>query len=115
MADSRQYLDFDEWLVLASKDPDGFEAKRRMVLDAVIAQAPEERRQRLKGLQWRVDQVRGRSPNPLAACVSLSEMMWESFAGENGLVDALRGENNTARKSKGCRRSEVIPIRKDHH
>lgn len=114
MADSRPPLDFDEWLTLASKDPAGFEAKRRKVLDAVIAQAPEERRQRLKGLQWRVDQLRGRSPTPLAACILLSEMMWESFAGENGLVEALRGECSPDRKPRD-RHSAVIPMRKDRH
>lgn len=111
MADLRQHLDFDEWRVLASSDPDEFEAKRRKVLDAVIARAPEKRRKRLKGLQWRVDQVRGRSSTPLAACISLSDMMWESLAGTNGLLDALRGEHSQA--NKGGRRSAVIQMRKD--
>lgn len=110
MADSTPHLDFDEWRVLASRDPAGFEAKRRLLLDEVIARAPEKRRQRLRGLQWRVDQVRGRSPTPLVACIRLSDMMWESFAGENGLVDALRGRSLPANKPRGERRSVVIPI-----
>jgi hypothetical protein len=113
MADSREYLDFDEWRMLASRDPDGFEAKRRKVLESVIAQAPENRRQRLRALQWRVDQVRVRSSTPLAACISLSDMMWESFAGENGLLDALRGEPSPAPKTMGCKHAAVLQMRKN--
>ena len=113
MADSRQHLDFDEWRVLASRDPDEFEAARRKALDAVIARAPERRRQRLRGLQWRVDQVRGRSSSPMAACISLTDMMWESFAGENGLMDALHGQHALPRKPVKAKRSMVIPMPKD--
>ncbi len=113
MPDPRQPRDFDEWRLLASRDPEGFEAARRRVLDAVIAQAPEARRQRLKGLQWRVDRVRERSATPLAACISLSDMMWESFAGENGLLEALRGGQGCAPQKRPSHRSEVIPIRGD--
>jgi len=93
MAYPVQYLDFDEWRVLARSDPEAFEAMRRKVLQAVIDRAPEKRRQRLQGLQWRVDQVRRRCANPMAACISLSDMMWEAFAGDRGLVETLRGSS----------------------
>jgi hypothetical protein len=86
-----RHLDFDEWRHLANTNPEAFEAMRREVLQAAIERAPERRRQRLQALQWRVDQVRRRSSNPMAACISLSDMMWEAFAGDKGLLETLRG------------------------
>lgn len=113
MAHSRQPRDFDEWRLLAIRDPEGFEAARRRVLDEVIAQAPENRRHRLKGLQWRVDRVRERSATPLAACISLSGMMWESLAGDNGLLDALRGEQGVGHHDPQGPHATVIPLHKE--
>ncbi len=113
MAHSRQPRDFDEWRLLAISDPEGFEAARRKVLDEVIAQAPENRRHRLKGLQWRVDRVRERSTSPLAACISLSGMMWESLAGENGLLDVLRGEQGVGHHEPKSQHSTVIQLHKE--
>ncbi len=83
-------LDFDEGVYLARTDPDGFERRRRAVIDDFIDNAPERHRQRLRGLQWRIDMERRRAPNPMAACVRISQMMWESFAGEGGLADTLQ-------------------------
>jgi hypothetical protein len=116
MAYPIRHLDFDEWRTLASSDPEAFEAMRRKVLQAVIDRAPEKRRQRLQGLQWRVDQVRRRSSSPMAACISLSDMMWESFAGDKGLVEALRGtRQNTPHQAdnelQGAR-AEVVSMEK---
>lgn len=91
MTEKKQPRDFDEWRLLALRDPEGFEQTRRKVLEAVIAHAPERNRQRLEALQWRLDRLRERSATPLAACISLSDMMWESLAGENGLLEALQG------------------------
>ena len=114
MANSIQHLDFDEWRVLASRDPEKFEVERRKALDAAIARAPEKRRQRLRGLQWQVDQVRGLSPNPLAACISLSDMMWEALAGDKGLLKTLRGQGRPTPMSRDTRGPVVVSMRKDH-
>jgi len=111
-----QRLDFDEWRRLASTDPEAFEVMRREVLQAVIDQAPERRRPRLRGLQWRVDLVRQRSSSPMAACISLSDMMWEAFAGDKGLVDTLRGYRRPAppdpEKREAGAVAAVIPLTK---
>jgi len=88
-------LDFDEWRILAISDPEGFEARRRKVLQAAIERAPEKCQRRLQGLQWRIDIVRRHSASPMAACISLSDMMWESFAGNQGLVEILHGRYPT--------------------
>lgn len=113
MDEPGQPVNFDEWRSLARRDPEGFESARRRVLDALIAQAPEKRRRRLQAIQWRVDRVRERSANPLAACISLSDMMWESFAGENGLLDALRGGPGPAHHDSPDYQSPVVPLHKN--
>lgn len=116
MENSLRHLDIEQLRVLASSDPEGFEQRRRELIDAVIDRAPERRRKRLRGLQWRVDQVRSRSSNPLAACISLSDMMWEAFAGSNGLLETLRG-NSDARipQSRTGYPAKVVPLRKKPH
>ncbi|HHZ87979.1 MAG TPA: DUF3135 domain-containing protein [Chromatiaceae bacterium] len=86
---TRTGFDFDEWAKLAESDPKAFEKRREVLISATIDQAPEARRQRLRGLQWRVDQVRRRASTPLGACVQISEMLWDSVTGPDGLVNAL--------------------------
>ena len=90
-------LDFDAAMELARSDPEAFEQYRHDVIEALIARAPERNRQHLRRLQWRIDQVRARSSNPIAACVKLYRMMWESFAGEYGLIDTMCNAHNTPR------------------
>ncbi len=82
-------FDFDEWMQLAARDPDAFEAKRRRLLERTIAAAPEKHRPRLQGLLWRLDRRRERSPNPMAACLEAYREMWDSVYGPDGLRDCL--------------------------
>jgi hypothetical protein len=88
-------LDFDTAMELARTDPEAFEQYRRDVIEALIARAPERNRQHLRRLQWRIEQERKRASNPLSACVKLYRMMWESFAGECGLIDTLQNTRNS--------------------
>ena len=88
---SRGSIDFEQWRQLASQDPAMFEAKRSEMIENVINDASIRGQKRLRGLQWRIDQVRDHSANPLDACISLSNMMWESFASDEGLVGTLNG------------------------
>lgn len=78
-------IDFDSWAELARTDPDAFEARRLAAIDALIASAPEANRERLRCLQWRIDQERRLARTPMAACIRISRMMWRSVLGENGL------------------------------
>ena len=73
------HIDFEEWSKLAKRDPETFESLRTRMLDACIAQASKGRQQRLRCLQWRINQVRKTASNPMAACISISDMMWETF------------------------------------
>ena len=76
---TRERMCFDDWARLASRNPAAFEAQRARALEAAISRANSaERRQRLRRLQWRVDMMRARANTPLAACVQMYEMMWNT-------------------------------------
>lgn len=70
--------DFDEWMDLAKNNPDEFEAKRLRKIEAFLSKVPEEKLQRLRGLQWQIDQTRKLAHTPMASCIAISNMMWES-------------------------------------
>lgn len=95
-------VNFDEWSDLANRDPDSFEDRRRAMLNHFFDQIPEERQQRLRGLQFRIDMERRKAKTPLAACIRISNMMWDSVSGENGLVDTIRllNEDVEARRDR---------------
>jgi hypothetical protein len=80
---------FGDWVRLARTDPAAFESLRRGLIDNLIAEAPEERRTRLRCVQWRIDQERARAQTPLGACLRVSRMMWDSVLGGGGLVEQL--------------------------
>ncbi len=82
-------IDFDEWANLAKSDPEKFEVRRREIIEKAIASNPPERQHRLRCLQWKIDQIRDRSPTPLSACVKISNMMWDSLTGPGGLKESL--------------------------
>ncbi len=89
MFDENKKLDFDSAMRLAKDNPDAFEQYRREAIDGLIQRVPARSQERLRRLQWRIDQERNLSGNAMTACVRLYEMMWDSFAGERGLVGHL--------------------------
>ena len=80
-------MDFDAWSAMARNDPEAFESMRLAAIEAAIASAPAAKRERLRRLQWRIDQERRRARTPLAACMRISRMMWRSVLGPGGLQD----------------------------
>ena len=82
-------IDFDDWSGLAKSDPAAFELRRAQAIEELIARMPEHKQQRMRCLQWKIDQVRDRAGSPMAACIKLSEMMWDSLTGPGGLKEAL--------------------------
>ena len=72
--------DFDEWVNLAKNDPEEFEAKRLRKIETFFNSVPAERQQRLKGLQWQVDQARKLAHSPMASCIAISTMMLDSVS-----------------------------------
>jgi len=83
-------MGFDDWSRLARENPDAFEAARRAVIEEFLASTPAHSRKRLRGLQWRIDTIRTRSSNPMAACLDIYGMMWDKLAGENGMIETLQ-------------------------
>ena len=98
--------------VLAQNDPAGFEAERKKILEESICKAPEARRQRLRCLQWRIDRVRDRAKTPLAACIAISEMMWDSFYELHQLYQDLGMTKTQHRKTavKPLRSATILPF-----
>lgn len=84
-------LDFDTMTAIAKEDPVEFERLRQIAIDEFIESAPPDRRERLRGLQWRIDQER-RNRTPLSACLRISKMMWDHLLGPNGLLGLLSDE-----------------------
>ena len=108
-------FDFNAWSELAARDPEAFERRRSEVIEDFIRRAPEDRQERLRRLQWRIDRTRERAGNPVAACVRLSQMMWDSLAGDGGLLEALdelRGVPRPPRRPP--RRADVVAFRTRH-
>ncbi|GAB4347614.1 MAG: hypothetical protein Kow006_07530 [Gammaproteobacteria bacterium] len=101
--------DFNDWMELASSDPEAFEARREEAIEALIEDSPAERRHRLRCLQWRIDRVRERSSSPLAGCISVYEMMWDSLLGDGGLVEALH-EAAGATPRRPQRTAQVVTL-----
>lgn len=85
----KQQRDFDTWAQVAREDPAGFEAMRQAAIEDFLQTLPPENRQRMRRLQWRIDQERRLARSPMNACIRLSHMMWEHVLGDGGLRDRL--------------------------
>lgn len=80
----------DELSRLARDDPRAFETLWRAVIDSHIEHAPARSRQRLRGLQFRIDGIRRLSRSALGATVKIYQLMWDSFLQMNEkLQDAV--------------------------
>lgn len=99
---------FDEWTQLATHDPQAFELTRARILRSLIEAAPATSRRRLEGLQWQIDCARERADNPLAACIRISGMMWDTVLGENGLVDSIEQLTGVKPVRERTRRSAAV-------
>jgi hypothetical protein len=101
-------FDFEKWARLAQEDPAEFERQREAAVRATIAAAPSAHRQRLEGLQFRIDMERQRSNSALGACVRLNSLMWAGFyrlRRELGAAARALAEPQAGRTS-----AEVIPL-----
>jgi len=102
-------FDFDSWAALARENPQAFEKSRKEIIEQAISQASPRRQQRLRCLQWQLDQIRNTSRTPLAACLCMQRMLWEKLAGDAGLLACLQG---TPRPLDARRRTaKILPFR----
>jgi len=82
-------LDFDRWMRLAEEDLESFEATRVAAIEELIESFSPANRDRMRRLQWRIDQERRLAKSPMGSCLRLSKMMWRQLLGEGGLRDRL--------------------------
>lgn len=75
-------MDFDpnEWVKLATENPEEFERKRLAIIEELIGSAPPGIQDRLRGLQFRIDMERRRSGSQLGGALRIQQMMWDRFA-----------------------------------
>jgi hypothetical protein len=111
-------FDFDEWSQLAMSDPTAFETRRLALIEAHLRRFPPRPQRRLRGLQFRIDMERRRARTPMAACLKLSAMMWDSLLGRRGLKTALdtlldytNPRSADARRRPACT-ARILPFRK---
>jgi len=88
--DTRPKFDFDAWAELARNDPQEFELKRKLLIERAIMRAPADKQQRLRCLQWKLDQIRNLASTPMAACLQINRLLWENIISEHGLLHCLQ-------------------------
>ena len=101
---NRPKFDFDSWAEMARKDPQAFELERKLLIERAIMKASPEKQQRLRCLQWKLDQVRDLASTPMAACLQINRLLWEHICSERGLLYSLErlqslGNNREAPQS----------------
>ena len=73
--------EFEVLVDLARNDPSGLEDLRHALVGGVIEHArTKQQKQRLAGLQFRIDLERRKSTSPMGATIRISEMMCRSLA-----------------------------------
>ena len=88
--DTRPTFDFDAWAELARSNPQAFELERKLLLERAIMRAPADKHQRLRCLQWKLDQIRNLASSPMAACLQINRILWENIVSEHGLLHCLQ-------------------------
>ena len=83
----KDWPSFDQLKEIAERSPEELEQFRLNEVNALIASAPEEMQQRLKGLQFQIDCKRRLHKTPLASCISISQMMQESVGRLNAVLN----------------------------
>jgi selenocysteine-specific translation elongation factor len=89
---------FDELMKLAQNNPEALEALRQEHVNALIDNAPEADKTRLRGLQFQIDAQRKiHNHSPMGACLKISKMMQESFADLRVHLNNLSNTNDPLR------------------
>ena len=73
--------------------------------------APAGKQQRLRCLQWKLDQIRKTSSTTMVASLQMNRLLWDAVAGKNGLVEQLNKLQTPGRRQETPPDSaEVIPF-----
>lgn len=98
---------FDKLSKLFQDDPEEFEKYRQMVIEEFIRKLPEERQQRARGLQFRIDNEMRKIKNPLARAAKMNSMMIESLMELDGLFKVALGG---AELPEPTEKADVLPF-----
>ena len=115
---SEDGFDFNEWYVLARTDPEAYALRRTALIRMAIESASERNRNRLNGLQFRIDAECRLARTPLQACLRLSSMTWDSFFDLNESLALFSGHTTQqsgvlSEKIGGDRpAARIIPFRR---
>lgn len=90
----KELPEFDVLLEMAQKRPEQLESLRVELIEQIICSASEDVQRRLRGLQFKVDTTRRTSKTPLASCIRISQMMFDS-------LERLREALNNAGRDLG--------------
>jgi hypothetical protein len=105
--------DFDSWSTLARSDPRAFEDCRDRIINEAILRAPPHKQQRLRRMQWKLNQIRNTSRTPMVACLRMNRMLWEAVVGNNGLLNCLFHPDDSRRRAAAMDKpsAAIIPFR----
>lgn len=95
-------LDFDELKRMAEEDPEAIERYRKQVIEDYISSLPEERQQRARQLQFKIDASTVNIKNQQVKADRIFCMMMESF---NELNDVFQ---NGAPSKEGPRKTSEV-------
>ncbi|MCP4187059.1 MAG: DUF3135 domain-containing protein [Gammaproteobacteria bacterium] len=79
IAGDLEKLSFNDWKDLFEKDPECFESYRKRILEYQITLAPEQSKQRLRGLMFQMDCEAKKAQTLLSYNLRLYAMMMELF------------------------------------
>lgn len=97
----RQELpDFDTLKKMAEQNPNALEELRQQFVNDLIDNAPPDLQRRLRGLQFQIDAQRRIHKTPMAACIKLSQMMYDSFSELRYLLNDVTGQGPQLPSSK---------------
>jgi len=98
---------FDRLSQLFLDDPVAFEEYRLNVIEECISKLPEERQQRARGLQFRIDNELRNIKNPLVRAARLNSMMIESLMKLDGLFKVASGQDTLPKPNE---KADVLPF-----
>lgn len=107
---------FDSLLKIKD-DPDAFNAMTQKIKDDYISTVDPKRQQRLRGLQWKLDQQLNHEKNPTMRLNKMIEIFYEHISnhyGKNGLfVSAVNRLTNPDAEQPVRRKASILKIKKD--
>ena len=83
-------FDFDKWMELYQEDPEAFERERQNAISTFLDSVPEERRESLQRLQWRIDAERRRHRSAIGSMVAIQRMMFTEFSRLSKSLEVLQ-------------------------